>query len=1678
MLTRPDRRRRDGRRVCRAGVAALVIVLAFAASASASVTLLSYPQDLLALTDMARVTWQEHVRCFIAYGPAPGVYSSRTVTEATGELTFVPGDEGFLPGIHFCVVRDVVTGEQSEEFQIVVESPFFPEPTAPANGTAISATTTMLEWDPVDRVPYYHVVVSDHEIDITEEDGEVVLTGADLIWQAITSSTSIQYGSSDPSGHFTSTNGVSPPLMEGFTYNWLVFNNYGNHPLLTSTAGAGLAGFTCDVEADVDAPQLVSPADGVTMAEEVLDFDWQPVAAASGYHLYIHEMREWSGGEASYPVWDGATTGTSMEVHVGEFLPGGEYYWRVMALDAAGRGACSESRRLNYETDTGEAGIVTTDELGEPLPWVFVQTEFTQGGVEVLPIITDERGVYNKVLIPGEYDFLASKEGHVDTLQQATIRVGETTTVRLQLRRSPARVRGAVEDELGRPVFDATVTALGPNSTQTSQSDPDGRFVLALEQGPWALSAAKQGYETSTVVDVALEAGDYLELSAPLTLLGTPGTVSGTVVNSYGNPLANAGVRASSGASVVTVATNAAGGFSMELAPGTWCLRASKSGFQDSETREIELEPGGGLSLDPPISLSAVAASVSGRVTDGANAIVGATVVAVPRSGPVMTTTTNGYGEFVLLPQQTSYALRAYADGYAPSDRHQVSMSGSDAFTGVELQVRPLESVLGGVVIDGDRPVASATVTDGTSETLSLADGSFSLNVESGVHALRAAKTGHFSVAPVVVAADPGQNLSSLRLDVADGACSISGLVVGAGAPVARARLTASSASGGAEAVTDDAGAFEIPVEAGEWTLRASKDGFSESPEESVILADGQDAAGILLAIDDESAQVLGSVADSHGPVRRATVFVLVDGETEPSYRTTTSSSGAFRVRVAPRVAYEIRFRATGRGPVDVSVPPLEPEEQVNKSVFMQRRDGLLRGRVFGVAGPLEGAVVTASWGDEASVLTDRFGDFSIWVDEGLYDVSFESAGHEEATVRDVEVVAGEPVELVVELDGLHARLAGSVVDTTTAQALEGALVTATWPEGGSSCVTGPDGAYTLAGIVPGNVSLSCSAHGYRAESRVVSLGESESAQLQLDLLRLDGVIAGTVRDGEGLGLALAAVRARIGDSVTASTVTDAEGRYVLAGLDPGSVYEVRAGLAGHYAGSENPLTGIATQTTDADFTLLPCSGVIEGSVADAVSGEPVEGALVSARDGGGHFGEDLTNELGLFSIDGLVPVELYAVTASFFGYHDAAADSVAPGEQALTLGLPRNFARVVGTITSESPESLSPDEVEVVTTNTTYGGESRQAVPDPAGTYEIAELRPGTYVATVSADGCLSEPQQVLLTIGEGEVITGLDFRVDRPAVVRVDVGGPPTVAAGASAVFSGDAFASGERLVEAELEWSVSPSEAGSVDRGSGRFTGDAGYIGEATIAAREPRSGAVGTMSVDVYAPVDATTWATYLDSTGMSLEIRPGAVQGARSIYLSHQLVPDGRRYRKGFEVAESSYELKPTGLTFSSGSLPTLSVPAPSRGARLLLWDEDQLAWTRVEHSARSTALEAGIERLGDYAAAIDSGPLGVSDPSATPNPFSPNDGPVTVSYDLSSRDSRMPFVTVRIFNMASRLVRTVIENEPQGKGRASVQWDGLTDDGSLARNGRYVVEIEAEDASGVQSALTTLVLVK
>jgi len=214
----------------------------------------------------------------------------------------------------------------------------------------------------------------------------------------------------------------------------------------------------------------------------------------------------------------------------------------------------------------------------------------------------------------------------------------------------------------------------------------------------------------------------------------------------------------------------------------------------------------------------------------------------------------------------------------------------------------------------------------------------------------------------------------------------------------------------------------------------------------------------------------------------------------------------------------------------------------------------------------------------------------------------------------------------------------------------------------------------------------------------------------------------------------------------------------------------------------------------------------------------------------------------------------------------------------------------------------------------------------------------------------------------------------------------------------------------------------------------------------------------------------------DSAGMLLTIPAGSVADEQTISLAHELLPDAKRLGRDYEVSEMSCHLMPDGLTFQV--TPTITMPAADGTSRLVRWNEDRLEWNELDASPSAGELTADISELGEYAVSRPSRPLGVWGITAEPNPFSPDEGPVEISFDVSSIDVRSPFVTLRVRNVQGQIVRTIVENEPAPKGEVVVEWDGLSDDGAEARNGRYIIEVIAEDAGSEETSLGTVVLIK
>jgi hypothetical protein len=149
------------------------------------------------------------------------------------------------------------------------------------------------------------------------------------------------------------------------------------------------------------------------------------------------------------------------------------------------------------------------------------------------------------------------------------------------------------------------------------------------------------------------------------------------------------------------------------------------------------------------------------------------------------------------------------------------------------------------------------------------------------------------------------------------------------------------------------------------------------------------------------------------------------------------------------------------------------------------------------------------------------------------------------------------------------------------------------------------------------------------------------------------------------------------------------------------------------------------------------------------------------------------------------------------------------------------------------------------------------------------------------------------------------------------------------------------------------------------------------------------------------------------------------------------------------------------------------------------YDPESNEWSLVTPASTSTQITTGVTTFGEYSVLAENLPLGISDVAVLPDPFSPMVAPLKIGYRLNSLQPPAS-ITIKIYNMRGELVRALLQNDLQmpglygsaDRGIKSIVWDGKTDNGNDALNGRYLIRITAKDPSGETSTLTPVVLIK
>jgi len=317
----------------------------------------------------------------------------------------------------------------------------------------------------------------------------------------------------------------------------------------------------------------------------------------------------------------------------------------------------------------------------------------------------------------------------------------------------------------------------------------------------------------------------------------------------------------------------------------------------------------------------------------------------------------------------------------------------------------------------------------------------------------------------------------------------------------------------------------------------------------------------------------------------------------------------------------------------------------------------------------------------------------------------------------------------------------------------------------------------------------------------------------------------------------------------------------------------------------------------------------------------------------------------------------------------------------------------------------------------------------------------------------------------------------------------------------------------------WTIQPSGMGSVTvtaQNRIKFKPYPGIVGQVFISVIDSITGLstaynelpttnASERGLFIGQNVVSTASVTVYDSAGFSLSIPQGAVPAGNTILitLKRPEVPQVKKNSRAYEIHGDSYDLTSSGefsAEVTSGSLPltlTLAIPEEAKRLHTVIgrWDEVSLGWINLGGVVNpgGTAITTDINGFSDYVVMGESKPLGIENLEFHPNPFSPNTNKkLQIEFTLNSQNDATPEVSTKIFNMRGDLVRTILERVPMQKGPhvyssgvfqqgadgGAIEWDGLTETGLMARNGRYVVYIKVEDPTGSKEKVGTIVLVK
>ncbi|MED1796757.1 carboxypeptidase regulatory-like domain-containing protein [Brevibacillus nitrificans] len=951
----------------------------------------------------------------------------------------------------------------------------------------------------------------------------------------------------------------------------------------------------------------------------------------------------------------------------------------------------STSVSLSLFPSPGEIqGLVLAQGTFDPVPGAQVNAVDSNGAL-VKSTLSDNQGNFQFTgLGSGHYIVVASASGFQTSQTGANVLANTATNVQIVLTQDFGAISGTIS-----PVVPGTIVQLFDINNVLIASriaEGSGVFTFAgIAPGSYLVTAAAEGYSVQSVGTIVLS-GNTSNVS--LTMIPTPASIAGTVVDSGLTPISTATVRVLD-ANETTLGfgyTDAAGSYSIgNLPAGAFTVVATSPGYASASVG-VQLALGEAKTgLD--FVLAPNSGGISGHISNAASpgsSIVGASILvrSVSNGNVAASANSDSNGNYVLESLTPgAYTVVVSAPGFAAQSIGVNVVSGDT--TDASGALLPLPGKITGVVINSlGNPVTGSNINVKLLDSnqvvlqslLASENGVFAFeNVSSGAYTLLGTAPGYGagSIGVIVIA----DTVSNATVPLQDLPAAISGQVTNqstaVGIPGSRVLITDAQGLLITQVLTDAQGTFlveNLPPKVINVTVSAPN--FS-SASQSVLLQPGQ-TASFQQALTPDPGALAGTVTDLNTgmPITGATVIVY-DNTRAPVVTVLTDANGNYGIsNLAPGI-YTVNTNAAG------------------------------------YASDAAGAEILS---DSTSLLS-----FAL---NGL-------PGAIIGTVRDQN--SGLPVS-------------GATI-TVRQGSPSGTIMTI--------LVANDQGMYAVGGLSPGSYTLIASSPFYAAEVSTTLVGQGATTVLDFSLPLLPAGVTGVVTDVL-VSIPLVNTLVRLLDNNNAilfSSQTDAQGNYLINGFEAGN-YTLLVRNESYQRKNVSFAVG-AGATALVDVQLDPNPGTLRGVVVDAFDGTPLVGAdvLIYFPSTNNLLARTITDGLGQFVIEGLAPLT-YTLAISMLNYATQVVGATIFSGMTTTIavGLPPNPATITGQVQTENGAAIPNASVQVKDVHGTLFG---SAVTDDLGNYSIANLPPGTYIVSATEPNYATAMQSV--TVVAGQTIIGL---------------------------------------------------------------------------------------------------------------------------------------------------------------------------------------------------------------------------------------------------------------------------------------------------------------------------------